>query len=124
MKAGVDIVAVSRLRPLMPLPGDPFWRKIYSDREMQEAAERSSPLHYLAGRWAAKEAVMKTLPTLDHLPNDPLRENQIEILTEEDGRPYLLLRGERINISVSISHEEEYAIAFAVNCEEEKHDIH
>ncbi len=119
MRTGVDILAVSRLRPLMPLPGDPFWQKVYSARELQEAAERSDPLSYLAGRWAAKEAVMKTLPSLGAGPDGPLRENQIEILTGEDGAPLLFLQGKRRNISVSISHEEEYAIAFAVNYEDE-----
>lgn len=116
----MDILAVSRLRPLMQWSSDPFWQKMFSEAERREAALRNDPLSYFAGRWAAKEAVMKALPSWRN-PEDSARtleECNIEILTGENGEPYLLICGRERNISVSISHEAEYAVAFAVNFEE------
>ena len=36
---------------------------------------------------------------------------ELEILNEENGKPYMLYKGSKINGEVSLSHVKEYAIA-------------
>jgi phosphopantetheinyl transferase (holo-ACP synthase) len=58
------------------------------------------PMNYLAGRWAAKEAVFKAAGL-----------NNAIILSHSNGSPYVK---DREDIVVSISHERAYAVAVAV----------
>ena len=62
---------------------------------------------FLAGRFSAKEAVVKALDV-------PKLVKDIEILNDENGKPYCTLEGYKIHIS--ISHETEYSCAYAL-CE-------
>lgn len=100
-------------------PGDAFLRKVYTEAEIREAEKREVPLSYYATRFAGKEAVFKAL----NLSPDDIRLNEIEILNDPNGRPHATLLGnvarlaERqgiTSVSVSLSYDTEYAIAFAV----------
>ena len=72
--------------------------------------------HY-AARFAAKEAVYKAISPEK---NSNAAFTEVEILSEESGRPYVVLHGElkkiidSKRIEVSLSHEREFAIAFAI----------
>ena len=68
--------------------------------EKAEYASRSNKIEYLAGRWAAKEAVFKAAGL-----------NNAIILSRSNGSPYVK---DREDIVVSISHERAYAVAVAV----------
>lgn len=109
MRVGVDILDHSRISVLMNDMDDPFWSRTFSPAEHIEAAARESKLSYYCGRFAAKEAVMKCLPSLEGL-----KETDIEILTAKNGAPFLRLKGDISEISLSISHEDNYSVAFAV----------
>ncbi len=72
----------------------------------------------MAGIFAAKEAISKLLGT----GIGKINWKHIEILHEEEGKPYVNLYDEALKFSgqlgidefsLSISHEKEYAIAFA-----------
>lgn len=111
---GTDIVKIDRIKKAVEK--DAFKNRCYT---RQEIASASISVESLAGNFAAKEAVSKALGTgfscfglLD-----------IEILHNERGKPYVSLhRGAKkiadelgvCNVHLSISHEKEYAIAFAV----------
>lgn len=59
---------------------------------------------YLASRFAAKEAIVKAT-------NKKYTINQIEILNDDSGKPYCSnIEG----VELSISHENEYSVAFAI----------
>lgn len=111
---GCDIVCVSRIERLLSNPH--FSGKVYTpcEREYFDHSAQTA-----AGLWAAKEAVCKALGTgfVGFLPTD------IEILRYKNGQPYVLLHNgaEHIaaaysiaNIHISISHEQEQAMAFAI----------
>ena len=66
-------------------------------------------IEWLAGRFAAKEAIYKAI---NSYYNCSLR--NIEILVDKNGAPYCEI--ENFEIYISISHDEEYAIAFAIVC--------
>jgi holo-[acyl-carrier protein] synthase len=106
---GVDIVAVARIRALGERYGQRFLNRVYSASELA-TCDRPDRWQCLAGRWAAKEAVIKLLPPAD-LP--ALRE--IEIAPGPEGAPIAVIRGTPwFNCSLSISHEREYAVAVAM----------
>ena len=75
---------------------------IYSDFTSEKRK-----IEFLAGRFSAKEAVVKALDV-------PKLVKDIEILNDENGKPYCTLEGYKIHIS--ISHETEYSCAYAL-CE-------
>ena len=117
---GVDIVSISRIESI--LSGDAgraFQNKVFTKREQEYAADHSDPLRYWASRFAGKEAVFKAFKT-EWEPAD--LETDIEILgagnkpvkVEVHGRFQQLLRECRGEIQLSLSYEDDYAIAFAL----------
>ena len=94
---GCDIVKISRFEENYEL----WIKRILTAKERDELSSRKNQLEYLAGRWAAKEAIFKCLK----------RKNNYSILTAADGSPYVL---EDPDINVTISHERKYCIAFAL----------
>ena len=117
---GTDIVEVERIRKLDSL--EKFADKILSLNELEVFKSQidEEKVTFLAKQFAAKEAVSKALGT--GIGKD-IRFNQIEILRNSDGKPYLNHDGMITTIfndlgitktHVSLSDEKEYAIAFAV----------
>lgn len=74
--------------------------------EMYETFHGKRAQEFLAGRFAAKEAIFKALSVED------LVISQIEILNDEKGKPFCTFKEYQIHIS--ISHEDEYALAYAI----------
>lgn len=119
---GTDILHLQRLSGLEGQWEDVFFRSTFTPAECSAAVERSRPLLYFADRFAGKEAVFKAL----RIPSDAIRLNEIEILDDEEGRPFVRLYGRALavaegngvrNIHVSLSYEDDTALAFAV-CED------
>ena len=117
---GTDIVTKTELRPEWLKPEDPFCHATFTAMEQREGAERRDRHSYFCGRFAAKEAVFKTLG----LPTDtrlPLRE--IEILGGDLSAPAVRLhasaaeaarrRGIR-SILLTLTHNADYTVAFAL----------
>ena len=117
---GTDILFIARFRKLMSSldADDPFVKKTYSQKELEQASKRSDPVLYFASRFSGKEAVFKSLG----LGHDQGSFSQIEILNDFDGRPYVNLCGEIKTLAgekgvsevlISLSNDTDYAIAFA-----------
>ena len=117
---GTDIVEVERIRKLDSL--EKFADKILSLNELEvfnsEIDEKK--VTFLAKQFAAKEAVSKALGT--GIGKD-IRFNQIEILRNSDGKPYLNHDGMITTIfndlgitktHVSLSDEKKYVLAFVI----------
>ena len=58
---GIDLCAIARMRGSLDRFGDRIWTRILSERERDELASRSDRATALAGRFAAKEALVKAL---------------------------------------------------------------
>lgn len=101
---GVDIISVARIAKAMEEPH--FTQRILTP------AERETPpsAEYLAGRWAAKEAIKKALPAINSWQD-------VEVISK-DGPPVCRILNEalpqNLKIWVSISHEKDHAVAMAV----------
>ena len=117
---GTDIVEVKRIRNIDSL--EKFADKILSLDELEVFKSQidEKKVTFLAKQFAAKEAVSKALGT--GIGKD-IRFNQIEILRNSDGKPYLNHDGMITTIfndlgitktHVSLSDEKEYVLAFVI----------
>ena len=117
---GVDCVNVPELRALDERLSGAFRLCSFTAAERTEAENAPDPWAYLAGRFAAKEAVFKALSPL--LPETPFDFRRVETLRQPDGRPRvtrspwmlsLMKKAGVDDILLSITHENPYAIAFS-----------
>src|SRR5437588_4291919 len=115
---GIDIVETDRIRRLLEHHGEHFLQRVYTPLE-QEYVDRNAKrrIEHLAGRFAAKEAVLKVLGTGWR---GGIAWTDIEIRPEPSGQPVVFLSGECARIAagmgivrwhVSISHIETHATA-------------
>lgn len=116
LRTGVDLVEVSRLHEAIERHGERFLTRVFTEIEQRDCNGRFTSL---AARFAAKEAVSKALGC----GIGKIGWLEIEIASDENRAPYLLLHGEAqklalelglSNWSVSLSHTESHAIAFVV----------
>jgi len=113
---GVDVVELSRFRQAVARGGEAFMRRIFTEHEAAYArARRQTTLLHLAGRFAAKEAVIKAVSQIDprHVP----AMNQVEVRNDRLGRPHVVLRNRhraRVRIHISLSHVDTVAVASAI----------
>ena len=98
MRIGCDIVQIQRIRPSLA-------HKILSKNEQRiyQTLKEQRAIEFLAGHFAAKEAVFKTL-------DKPVDFKDIELTYDHIGRPICNIE----NVQISISHEKEYAMAVAL----------
>ncbi|MDV6341767.1 holo-ACP synthase [Nitrosomonas sp. Is24] len=82
---GTDIVESARIAQSLDRYGERFARRILTDSEWQEYHASSKPVLYLAGRFAAKEALSKAIGTgLRH----PVSFTYITITHDDLGKPF------------------------------------
>lgn len=115
---GVDIVEIRRIEAAMNRTSG-FLEKIFTDSELEHLKSRNLRSEYIAGRFAAKEAVAKALGTGFRSFNFK------DIIVENTtlGKPIVTLNGNAdliakkmgdYNLQLSISHGEDNAIAYAI----------
>jgi NAD(P)H-hydrate epimerase len=107
----VDVASVERIAAAQHRFKDRFLRKFLTDREIEYCG---SSAESWAGRWAAKEAIGKAMPT--GVPRPRMRD--VEIMPSEDGRPHVWVAPETTlagrTVDVSIAHDGRFAVAVAV----------
>jgi len=112
---GIDIIKVDRIRATLRRFGARFADRVLTEREAAYVRNRPETL---AGRWAAKEAVSKVLG----LGVRGVGWREIEIVRLPTGQPAVSLTGRAFGrarqlgmgrIALSISHEQDYAVAIA-----------
>ncbi len=113
---GIDLIEIARISRSLERFGQRFLDRIYTDQEQRYCGRR---MERLAGRFAAKEAVSKSLG----IGIRRLRWRDIEILPNREGKPEIYLYGlassaatnRKIgNLSVSITHSRDLAAAVVV----------
>ncbi|MDD5697926.1 MAG: holo-ACP synthase [Victivallaceae bacterium] len=117
---GTDIIKIERMQTLFERHGKAFVQRIFTEDERIEAAGRSNPIEYYAGRWAAKEAVSKALGC--GIGKDCVWQD-INIRSTPQGNPEFTLTGRAAakaallqarHFHISIAHEREYACAMII----------
>jgi holo-[acyl-carrier protein] synthase len=117
---GIDLVDCKRLAEAIGRHGERFLNRIYTKNELAYCRGRKRELEHLAGRFAAKEAVLKLLGTGW---KDGIAWTDIEVVNTPSGKPVVKLTGQcRLiadqqglsSILISISHIDTHAIASAI----------
>ncbi len=60
---GTDIIECPRIGKMIENHGELFLRRIYTEREIRYCQSRKHAIEHFAGRWAAKEAILKAMGT-------------------------------------------------------------
>src|SRR5512135_1629536 len=100
---GIDIVETERIRRLVEEHGNRFLDRCYTAAEIEYCRRNAKRFYeHLAGRFAAKEAILKVLGTGW---TGGISWTDIEILREPSGQPKVTLRGECRRIAESLGIE-------------------
>lgn len=116
---GVDIVSVQRIKEAIERT-EGFAERILVAAELSRMKQVAQKAHFVAKRFAAKEAVVKALGS--GIGNG-VDWHQIEVKNDEFGAPFVVLQGRALELMqekgakeclLSLSDEQESAVAFAV----------
>ena len=117
---GIDLVDFPRIEEMVKQHGERFVNRVFTAAEQAYAESNKNGMEKLAGRFAAKEAILKLMGTGWR---GKIAWTDIEIVNNPAGQPKVSLSGEveKIaeklgikHISVSITHTANFAIASAV----------
>ncbi len=106
MNCGVDIIEISRIRRAVE-ENDRFLDRVFSESEIEYFRKNGCRFECLAGFYAAKEAFAKFRGT--GIKGFELSEIFVE--HDEKGKPFLVFKGEKMEASLSISHDKSHAVA-------------
>jgi holo-[acyl-carrier protein] synthase len=115
---GTDIVRVARVEQSLSRYGERFAARILSDAELADFRRTVKPAHFLARRFAAKEAAAKAMGTGFA---GGLRFRQIEVTHNRRGKPQLRFSGRALDFilthrirtaHLSLADETDHAVAF------------
>ena len=113
---GTDIVSIPRLKKTInSSQGDKFINRIFTENEINYCNNKVDSFIHFAGRFAAKEAITKALLSSEII--DSISMKSIEIISGKNRKPEVNLTLSsklQLQCKVSISHTDEYAIAFAL----------
>lgn len=117
---GVDLIEIDRVRAAYRKSGERFLKRLYTSGEIQYCLRKKDPSESLAGRFAAKEAVIKAFSSGF---GGRWKWRDIEVTRETSGKPALKLRGrfEELRVErgitrmhLSIAHSKGDAVACVV----------
>lgn len=117
---GIDLVDFDRIGQMLERHEERFCERVFTPRELADAGKVKNRIEKLAGRFAAKEAVMKLIGTGWR---DGIAWTDIEVVNNALGQPVVTISGKvkelaetmRIEqITLSITHTANFAIASAV----------
>ena len=110
---GTDIVQISRFKKSIKTNTEKFLQKIFTSEEIEYCNSYTKPHIHFSGKYAAKESVKKALLSNNICKHISL--SDIQVLNKEDKSPYIIIDSlKNIKFNISISHDGDYAIAFAV----------
>ena len=116
---GTDIVSIDRIKN--SLKNKNFINRVFNEKEILKCKQINNSINCYAKRFAAKEAFSKALGTGI---SRGINFNEIVILNEKSGKPYITIIGKtkktldekfkkkKSKISLSLSDEKKYAVAF------------
>ncbi|KAJ2357061.1 fatty acid synthase alpha subunit Lsd1 [Coemansia erecta] len=122
---GVDIELIADIN----IENDTFIERNFTEREQAYCRSRPNPHASFAGKWCAKEAVIKAVSSLSlavpkvWTKGDAAPVNEIEIVVAASGAPEVVFHGDAKDacakagvrmVRVSISHIDAFAIATAI----------
>ncbi|MGG8023892.1 holo-ACP synthase [Klebsiella aerogenes] len=120
MRIGTDIVEVARIKKAIANDTSGFLQRVFTNNEIKEIDITDINYERASGYWAAKESLVKAI---GYGFRHGIRFHDIEVVHDEYGKPEFILSGKAkdildeqhiMNISLSISHCQTYAIAATI----------
>ncbi len=117
---GIDLIECERIARIMQDHPERFMARILTEAEQAYCTRMKNAVPHIAGRFAAKEAILKVLGTGWR---GPISWTDIEILNDQAGRPHVTLSGPTARIArergiakvlITITHTEHHAAASAI----------
>lgn len=114
---GTDILEIARLRRLIESHGTKALSRLFTPKERLYCLKHKDPVPHFAGRFSAKEAIVKALGCGF---GKQASWHDIEILNNDQGKPDVFLspalaaKFKNPKILLSISHCKNYATATAI----------
>ena len=117
---GTDIIEVVRIGQMIEKHGELFLERVFTPGEIRYCHGRKHAMEHYAGRWAAKEAILKCLGTGW---SKGISWTDMDVANELSGAPRVVLSGVAGDIAkdrgigeimISISHCRAYAVAYAL----------
>lgn len=115
---GIDVVDTQRIAALLKRHKERFTDLVLSERELALVRSDHALTQFVAGRWAAKEAIMKALGEGIGVLQMP----EIEVLRAPNGAALVVLNAKALELAesqnirrwqISISHERLVTVAVA-----------
>ncbi|MDE5545870.1 MAG: holo-ACP synthase [Anaeroplasmataceae bacterium] len=106
MRVGIDLVEHKDIEHR----DERFIRHILTEQELSyynTITNKKRRIEYLSSRFACKEAIFKCYQT-------GVAFQDITILNDKLGVPYALIHNERVELSLSFSHTDNYSVAVAI----------
>lgn len=114
---GSDIIEIERIRKAISRHKERFVNALFTPKERQYCYRFADSATHFAGRFAAKEAVIKALGQGKALR---ISWHEIEIINDTQGKPEVILHKRLLeasgakSVSLSISHCISHALAVAI----------
>jgi holo-[acyl-carrier protein] synthase len=117
---GVDIIEIDRIKNSLTRFENHFEEKVFTLKEINYCRSKAEPSVHYAGRFAIKEAVMKSL---GRGLGQNISWKEIEVESMESGQPVLQVYGKcktlfdqlkLKKIHISISHDKSHAVGQAI----------
>ncbi len=117
---GTDIIECLRIAAMIEKHGELFLNRVYTPYEIEYCSARRAANQHYAGRFAAKEAVLKALGTGW---TRGIQWQDIEVRNELGGKPRIALSGGArelcahtgiTEVMITISHCRSFATAYAI----------
>ena len=116
---GTDLISIDRIENAAARLGERFLERLFTRGERAYCNGRKECWQCYAARFAAKEAVLKAMGT----GLDGCRWTDVEVVNDSAGKPQIRLSGQAARLArekgmgqilISLSHEKDKALAFAV----------
>lgn len=109
LRTGIDLVHIAKMKKM--LQNEAALKRVFHSSELETTNKKSNTAEHLAGIFAAKEALFKAIGTTPQWLD-------VEVIHEISGKPKLNYSSDLTQkiqeADVSISHDEDYAIASVV----------
>jgi holo-[acyl-carrier protein] synthase len=122
---GIDIVNISKFRDVAERHPE-LINEIFTEQEQKYCNSKKDPAVHFAGRFAVKESFVKAIGTGFFINGIDNMFREIEVYASASGKPMIKLSGwakklaakkKMSEMSVSISHASEYAVASVISVE-------
>jgi len=108
LEVGIDIVQINRFKQLEYIENKKFYNKIFKKSEIAYCTKFKDPYPHFAGRFAVKEALIKSI-------KKKIKMTDIEII-EEKSKPIIKMSIKiPFRFKISLSHDGDYAIAIVIS---------